>query len=439
MDGTVKIGLIFNPLNEETKRFLSHLKDDISKCFNRFSIQIQFLEDKEFAKADFSFVLASKNDWKDEQYVKTCEPTLKKDNSFLFQIDQINQKEIINYIQNSITFSFWDIIPETGEILLYRNDNPKSIILYWEKLTDIVFEIKQKHFAKRKEKNETIYLALTDSSQKSDWDNIKRDLADLNFDIVPDRLLSFNQEKCSESIENYLSDSKFAIHMIPSVYTIWFKPTHLSMVEHQCNITADHIKNKDNNFHRIIWLPSDIEITDEQNQIFIEKIQRDTKHNINTTILKCNLEDLKKEYRNKLKDEKESSKENKAELPDVYIISDANQSIVIDELKKSLNGNKILIKDNFSGISYNEHLKFLANSKIVILHYTDENSPWLNVKVNDILKSPGLGMFQPFTKKILLKESKDLNTEEYAAQFTEILVGDINKTKAELTKLIIQN
>jgi hypothetical protein len=90
------------------------------------------------------------------------------------------------------------------------------------------------------------------------------------------------------------------------------------------------------------------------------------------------------------------------------------------------------VKTNYKGITYNQHLKYLANSQVVVINYTSENEPWFTMKVNDIFKSKGMNSSKPFKKVILVKENKDLNTSAFENRFSEIHICSLEDLKLNL-------
>jgi len=117
-------------------------------------------------------------------------------------------------------------------------------------------------------------------------------------------------------------------------------------------------------------------------------------------------------------------------LPDVYIVDDQENASIAENLNKS-NGS-LKVKSNFKGITYNQHLHYLANSQVVVINYTSENQQWFTMKVNDISKSSGIKSSKPFKKLILVKEKQDLPTGNSEGKFSEVVVGDLKSLKLNI-------
>ncbi|KAB2867302.1 MAG: hypothetical protein F9K37_12705 [Bacteroidales bacterium] len=429
MAQTINVNLTFNHAMQSNVNFVSNFKQDFTYCISRFNAKVVFNDDSKVdTPFDYHFIVVSNSDFYDSAFSTSLKDFIGDDRkTFVILLDPIKTSSDKIAIKRFVNYIFWDQVVETGESRLYRKDDKSTVHFYWERLSDIVFDILDTGNSKKG----IVYLAQTDDSQNQDRDNIKRDLSDLGYLVKPEKLISNNFEESITQVKESLSNSELIIHLIPSTYSEYFSGKGLSIVEHQCNISAKHINKGGKSLHRIIWIPSDFEVIDEQNQIFIEKIQRDHEHSNNTTVLKVNLEDLKKIYRKILLGDN-TLKEDNLLLPDLYVIADQDQSPLTNKIDNEAKNAGLKFGVNYKGISYNEHLKYLASAQVVILNYSQENSQWINVKVHDILKSPGLEVSKPKKKLILIKHSKDLDTRHFEMYFNEIHVVDANNLKLNI-------
>lgn len=429
MAHTINVNLTFNRAMESNVGFVNDFKHDFTYCMSRFKYRVLFKEDSNVdVSVDYHFIVVSNSDFYDSVFTATLKDFRGDDSkTFLILLDPIKTSSDKIAVKRFVNYIFWDQVVETGESRLYRKDDKSTVHLYWERISDIVFGILDSGNSKKG----IIYLAQTDDSQNQDRDNIKRDLSDLGYLVMPEKLISNNFEESLAQVEESLRNSEIIIHLIPSTYNEYFSGKGLSIVEHQCNISANYINNSNKSIPRIIWIPSDYEVIDEQNQIFIEKIQRDQEHSNNTTVLKVYLEDLKKIYRKVLSGENILKDENKS-LPDLYVIADKDQPPLTNQIDDEAKSAGLKFGINYKGISYNDHLKCLASAQVIILNYSQENAQWINVKVHDILKSPGLEVSRPKKKLILIKQSEDLETSHFEKYFNEIRVVDASNIKLNI-------
>lgn len=431
MNKTISLDFRFRKNNKDTAIFTENFLQDLGKCLNRFKMDATLLEKNSLTTDSFVLIFLSEQDFDDKQFVSESIALADAPSTFLINITPLKTIEKGFPLHKYKLFRFWEEIKETGEVRLFRRNASENNALYWERITDITIAIVEKFSANKELKKGRIFLAQSDNSQTSDRDNISRDLTEMGYEILPDRLLSLDYDECTEQIKQHLKGCCLIIHPISLVYSKYFNDKQMSLIEHQCVLSSQFITaDKHLNIKRIIWIPSGFEISDEENQIFVEKIQRDLDQSNNTMVLKVTLEELKKIYRKILSGEEVSIVENN--LPDIYVVADNDDKKINEKLVSSEGGSGMAVKTNYKGITYNQHLKYLANSQVVVINYTSENDPWFTMKVNDIFKSKGMNSSKPFKKLILVKENKDLNTSAFENRFSEIHVCSLEELKLNL-------
>lgn len=428
MERTINLDFRFRKNSKETTSFSESYLLDLRKCLNRFKMDVSL--DKNAAAIDrFVFIFLSVSDFDDKPFINEVLALADTPNTLLINIDPFKTAEKGFPSHKYKIYRFWEEIKETGEIRLFRRNSAENKDLYWERITDIAIELSEKFSDKKTTKKGKIYLAQSDNSQSSDRDNLFRDLTEMGYEICPDRLLSNDYNECTQQVNQHLNGCHLIIHSIPLVYSKYFNDKQISLVEHQAALSSGYA-DKQHNVKRIIWLPSDLDITDEENQIFVEKIQRDQNQSHNTLVLKVTLEELKKIYRRILAGEDLRSGDDN--LPEIYVVADKDDEKVGKKLISSNSSAGMSISTNFKGITYNQHLKFLANSQVVVINYTAENEPWFMMKVNDIFKSKGIDSSKPFKRLILVKESKELDTSAFENRFSEVHVCSLEDLKLNL-------
>lgn len=417
---TSNVTLWFNEKIPKSVDFADFFGEDLKKCFIRFGLNPEIYQNpKENGKGHQIVILAS-DDSSSEDFIARVKSMSGKSNLVFLLIEPFVSDKI-NVSQFNQPILFWDKLYATDEIRLFRRDNQETKANYWEKAIDLVVEIaNQTASVDSENKQEKIYLSQDLISYNAEIDNLKRDLNDLGFDVTPNSVLSNNYDECTIQIKEALKSVRLIIHFIPPIYHTLFVNQHLSLAELQCNLSADYIEKSSTKPHRIIWIPSAYEITDEENQVFVEKIQRDENQTRNTMILKSSIEDLKKYYRIILVEEMSDSN-NSFESTDVYVVMDKLSNGEYSKLKKVFEAQKLTVSDNFSGITYSQHLTQLAKAKVVVVCYSQKNEQWLKVKINDIQKAKGLDTFNPFERLMLLKSDKELDVKEYKDFFNAVL------------------
>jgi hypothetical protein len=403
----------YNQGNPKATAFASQFGKDLTKCLARLGCNASVLADPKVDLAH-SFTVLSYQDV-NSQWLP--EHNLKSTGIFIDPIPSESSYTSM-FEKNHL---FWEKVFETSEILLLREDEPKTRLEYWSKITDIAIGMAEQSKQVKTSTKGIVYLSYDDTFQASERENILRDLNDIGFEVVPNSSLPKSFDDCTKQIDRDLQKAELIIHIIPPVYIPFFINQHLSVAEHQCNVSACFVKGKQD-ISRLLWIPSTYEVTDEESLVFIEKIQRDHDQTDSSTVLKSTVEDLKKHYRSLLLNSNELSVKSKGDEL-AYILSDDLNNGMLNEVGGVFKQLSIDFETNINGMTYNQHLRKLSSAKIVIVCYSTQNQGWLSVKVSDILKSKGLDTHRQFEKVILISESGKLTEIPHNSVFTHILEG----------------
>lgn len=409
----------FNKENLALSSFVNPFIDDLKKCFGRFGRDVNMHTNPYEKISGYSLVLLSDADSTSESYLKMVKGVNVESKCKIIQIEPLRSTD--GFETNSQPVLLWNKHYITDEVTLFRRDNPGSQVSYWEKLIDVVVDIIGINVEPESStKSEYVYLSIEQISINAERENIQRDLNDLGIKILPSKAFSGNVKESTKQIIEALELSRLIIHIIPPTYNVFFANEKLSLTEHQCNVSAEFLRNVNNKPKRIIWIPSAYEITDEENQVFVEKIQRDISQTKDTTILKSSIEDLKKYYRQllQLKPDNQLTKDGEV---DVYVVSDSYTNGLVGDAQKMISTKGLLVNSNTKGISYNKHMQILAKSRSLVLCYSKRNDQWLEVKINEILKSKGMDNSRPFEKLILWKADEEVNTKPYESYFSQVI------------------
>lgn len=423
---TKNISLCYNHLNQQVSAFAENLITDIERCLQRFGMDYKVMASDSVGEGNFMIYIVAHSDLKFAEFTAMLKENYTPQHSCVVVSEPVDLHalKITNLSQPIL---FWEKSFETSEIQYIRNSSVSGIAQYWEKVTDITLQIKLQMEQASLELNMPLaYLGVVNEALLSERDNIARDLTAMGFKVVPSNLLSNNIDECTRQIENYLVDTHLIVHLIPQSYSFEFPSQHLSIAEHQCNIAAEMIRNGRSNAKRIVWIPSHFEISDEENQVFIERLQHDDHHVTHTKVIKAPIEDLKKTYRQLIGDANSDGLTDKTST-DLYIVTDSNGASEKDAVIKYAVNVGLTSESNANGITYRKHIEYLASSRIAIVCYTTHNKAWLKVKASEILKSRGVSTYQPFEKIILLKGSNEVEDEMVSNIFTNVVnnVSDI--------------
>lgn len=295
----------------------------------------------------------------------------------------------------------------------FANEEEK---LFWFNLLDLSFEIQKelKNIQTDKEildVSKTIYLAETTEDQKINRDMIKRELIRHGYKIFPDKVLSQNKDSLEKEIESYLSLSVLSVHILGGYYGETVSGSAVSLVDMQNKVAADFYQKTRNafsskeeiRFSRVIWLPPDVQLNDEQQRIYIHKLKFDQKALKGADVLEIPVELLKNliiKQCGKNVNMSDTPPNIKKAKQNIYILYDRlfpkNVQQIIDYLEnKAYEVIQIIEKDSKIEMM-NLHRQNLVRADAILIIYNNKNPMWLQSKVLDVLKAPGYGKKTPF-------------------------------------------
>jgi hypothetical protein len=291
---------------------------------------------------------------------------------------------------------------------------------FWYKLIDLayeVFSIIATLDGKRKtiQISKTIYLAECCASQQSNRDNIKRELLQHGYKVLPDKVLSKDALILRTEIINFLGRCCLSIHVMGEDYGELLNASDLSIVDLQNTMASDYyekIKNlkiakESSHFTRIIWIPPDLKPGNEKQRSFIQKLKLDTEALKGADVLEVPIELLKSIIHkqtqiNSLADLAAQPEEWREKIGStkIYLIFEREASEQIVLIEQWLTNIKYEIwKPDFEGdkvIMMKTHREKLIKCDAVIVYFNSENTQWLASKLLDLIKAPGYGRTVPF-------------------------------------------
>ncbi len=389
-----------NRQDAEAEGFVNEFIADLQRCLTRFAVKASISVNQKKDEGQRAILILSHSDNIPNDANPWYTPYVKSSQNLVLILSPL-ENSIIDNLKLSTVHVFWERVFETGEILKIRKSIDEAQYRYWEKVADVCLDlIADKQSSTKEGFTHKVYLSHGDVYVNADRENLKRDLNDLGFKVFPDKPFSTSLDECTNQIKGFLQEVELIVNIIPPIYNPFFVNQHLSLAEHQCNVTAEHLKQNPN-VQRIIWLPTSFEVTDEENQVFIEKLQRDPDQVAGTIVLKSPIEELKKIYRKFLLSGMADNVAN-AEQVDLYVVSDPNHSEAINDITNSIKiGSGANVMTTRPDVSYKSHIGCLAQCKNVILYYNVLNETWLKTKISEIEKSKGLDAYSPFNCIIL--------------------------------------
>jgi len=314
--------------------------------------------------------------------------------------------------EKQLGYEFYEIDKMTGRPVAFgqelgRNRDQR----YWGKLDDLAWDVKQvlsliNPRAKIPAQGSVffralgaVYLAQTTRDLSGERDQIKRELQNRGYDILPERELPFISPNYEEAVRECVARAKLSVHLIGGIYGIVPEGAgNRSIVRLQNEIAAE--RNRDEAFSRLLWMPVGLAPQEEVQAQFIEHLRTDAKTQQGAELLQTPLEELKNVIQLRLNSHGHSVKEepNEETPPKIYLIFDKRDLEGIMPLNDYLSVEKHyqvllpLIDDEGTADTegFDIHKDNLAQCDAVLIYYGNANQVWFEYKRRDLKKIVGL-------------------------------------------------
>jgi hypothetical protein len=190
-----------------------------------------------------------------------------------------------------------------------------------------------------------------------------------------------------------------SIHLIGRNYGIVPEEWIESLPEIQYRLAADRAKGGD--FTRLVWIPPGLQVQDERQLKFIERLRTDPGLQKGTDLLETPLEDLRTLIYTRLKPPASKPVPNPeaAGLTQVYFIYDQRDQDAVAPWKDYLfnQGFEVLtpIFEGDEAEIREDHEASLQTCDAVLIYYGAGNECWLRRKLREIQKIGGYGRTHP--------------------------------------------
>ena len=136
-----------------------------------------------------------------------------------------------------------------------------------------------------------VYVAETTSDLDDKLGELRRDLKDRGYLVLPDGDLPYRAEAFKEKVRDCLKRAVLSVHMVGAGYGFVPEGETHSNVWLQHDLAME--RRNDPNFLRLIWLPRDVAPMDQRQRDFITYLQDDAGAQQGADLLNSNIEELK--------------------------------------------------------------------------------------------------------------------------------------------------
>jgi hypothetical protein len=244
-----------------------------------------------------------------------------------------------------------------------------------------------------------VYLAAATRDLTDAHDSIRRDLQDHSHPVVPPQNLPAQQADLEAYVRAQLSRCTMSIHLIGRNYGIVPEEWTEALPEVQYRLAAE--RGKECDFTRLVWIPPGLQVKDERQRKFIERLRTDPDLQKGTDLLETPLEDLRTLIYTRLNPPapKPPPEREAASLTQVYFIYDQRDQDAVAPWKHYLfNQGLEVLTPIFEGDEAEireDHEASLQTCDAVLIYYGTGNECWLRRKLREIQKIAGYGRNHP--------------------------------------------
>lgn len=282
----------------------------------------------------------------------------------------------------------------------------------------------------------TVYLAETTSDLTAERDNLKRELQQHGHRVVPDQVLPLNVPELEKAGREYLQQATLSIHLLGAHYGIVPEMERSrSSIHMQLDLAGELCGQP--NFARLLWIPPGLQSTDERQLQLIDTVQRTSPSG--SELLRTKLEDLKNHIQTKLAPPPLviTNEHQEQDAPKVYLICDQQDYDETKALDDFLNDHGIEVLQPVLGDDDTQSLRQYHNDNLklcdaVLIYHGHAPQMWAQVKLQDLIKLPGLGRSQPLLAKALYLAGPPNDQKERLRARDVLVIKGYEGFKAEM-------
>jgi hypothetical protein len=300
-------------------------------------------------------------------------------------------------LQGMLGYKFYEKHPITGKLrefqhLLKFKSFPKFIHSVYDVAVDIKEIIK---CLKKTDSGKliepplatTVYLAQTESGLDNKRMNIRRELKEHGYHVLPDKDLPRDVTRLEQEVRGYLKRSQLSLHLIGGNYDSIPEGERVrSYVRIQYEMALERSAEAPD-FSQLIWMPRDVEVRDDRQEEFIQSVRGNTSER--TELTQGILEDLKTYLISKLKAlPAEPVVKSCAELLQIYLIYDRKDHNAMKRLKVFLHNQNFEVLTLAKDSRAKDHKNYLAQCDVAMIFQDQADEDWRDQKLRELRKIP---------------------------------------------------
>ncbi len=347
--------------------------------------------------------------------------------SRIFKVEKIpvDFKTLPPAMQGTKTYRFYEPLP--GQPNRMRELRPllgeEYSRRYFEQMDELAKDIaallsdmalsKRSATPQAKTDRATAYVAETTSDLDEKAVEIRRDLKDRGYAVLPDGDLPYRANAYKEKVRDCLKQAALSVHLVGGQYGFVPEGETKSNVWLQHDLAVE--RGNDPNFVRLVWTPGDVASSDPRQQGFITQLNNEAGAQHGADLLNGNVEELKTVIQEKLveirKRQDAPQQQTAAAGPTGAGAGNANAParapeepvrvyIMCDQVDRKSPGLVALRKYLLSrgcepmlpsagddgGTALQDHIENLGLCDACLIYYGDASHEWFEQKLRDLRK-----------------------------------------------------
>jgi len=199
-------------------------------------------------------------------------------------------------LQSLLGYEFFKEDPATGKMReLDEIFGPDAEREFWLKLDDLAHDVCDLLKLVPPPPDEIaprgcVYLAVTTAELKDSREEIRRDLAQHGYTVLPDRPLPLAAGEVEAVVREDLARCRLSIHMVGRTYSLVPEGALLSLGELQNELAIERAGK--GQFSRLIWIPPGLQVEDDRQRKVLERLRMDPRMDKQADLLETPLEAL---------------------------------------------------------------------------------------------------------------------------------------------------
>jgi hypothetical protein len=368
----------------------------------------------------------------------------------------IEQHLLPSALKSLIAYHFYEIDHVSGTIVSPHKLGESAMSpALWANLVDLAYDVLESLSSDgimiNMGRGRAVYLAEAGADQQPQRRLIKRELSRYGYRILPSSNLPEEINALKAHIQADLEQSVFAVHLVGETRGAMVQQSELSVAELQHDIILRHA-TQHHAFRTFIWIPPHLRITNERQQLFVDKLIETADAQRGMELIQMQLEDFKiiilrqlaYQVRKALGQEAELRQEEPSQKPSVYLMADTRDVTQSAPLASHLleQGIEVFwIGHDARAAERSRHIEYLNRCDASIIFFEKASKEWLITKMQDVLKAPGLGRRKPKGKNAIfvrLPEQQQI-AESICQRFAQYADIEIIHAPSGLSAQLLKN